>query len=93
MYSIYEKIREQIETVVKDAILRSISKGLLPEIELPPIMMEKPREEAFGDFQQILPCRWQSRPKAPGQIAQIIIDRMKTDGTFVVRVEAAARGL
>jgi arginyl-tRNA synthetase len=93
MYSIYEKIREQIETVVKDAILRSISKGLLPEIELPPIMMEKPREEAFGDFSTNIAMQMAKQArKAPGQIAQIIIDRMKTDGTFVVRVEAAGPG-
>jgi len=93
MYSIYEKIREQIEAVVKEAVQNSVSEGLLPEIELLPIMMEKPREEAFGDFSTNIAMQMAKQAKkAPRQIAQIITDRMKTDGTFIMRVEIAGPG-
>lgn len=50
MYSIYQKINQQIEMVIKNAIDKAVENGQLVEIDLPQIMIEKPREEAFGDF-------------------------------------------
>ena len=93
MYSIYEKIKEQIEDIIKTAISQAITDGQLPEIEVPQIMTEKPREEAFGDFSTNIAMQMAKQAKkAPKQIAQIIIDRINTDNTFVIRVEIAGPG-
>ncbi|MDD4296903.1 MAG: arginine--tRNA ligase [Ruminiclostridium sp.] len=93
MYSIYEKIKEQIEAIIKTAISKAITDGQLPEIDVPQIMTEKPREEAFGDFSTNIAMQMAKQAKkAPKQIAQIIIDRINTDNTFVIRVEIAGPG-
>ncbi len=93
MYSIYEKIREQIEEIIKSSITQAVSEGLLPEADIPSIMTEKPREEAFGDLSTNIAMQMaRQAKKAPRQIAQILIDRINTCGTFVVKVEMAGPG-
>ncbi len=93
MYSIYDKIRGQIEEIIKSAISQANSEGLLPEVDIPPIMTEKPREEAFGDLSTNIAMQMAKQAKkAPRNIAQVLIDRIKICGTFVDKVEIAGPG-
>ncbi|NLV63155.1 MAG: arginine--tRNA ligase [Clostridiaceae bacterium] len=93
MNSIFEKIRSQIETAIKNAVSAAVTKGKLPDIELPAIMIEKPREEAHGDFSTNIAMQMarQAR-KAPVQIAHIILEEIDYRDTYIVRAESAGPG-
>lgn len=93
MNSIFEKIRSQIETAIKSAVSAAVAKGKLPDIELPAIMIEKPREEAHGDFSTNIAMQMarQAR-KAPVQIAHIILEEIDYRDTYIVRAESAGPG-
>jgi len=93
MYSIFEKITEQIETAVKDAVNRAMACGEIPEIEIPKIMLEKPREEAFGDLSTNLAMQMARLAKtAPRNLAQLIVKHINTAGTFINKVDIAGPG-
>ncbi|HEY8499899.1 MAG TPA: arginine--tRNA ligase, partial [Clostridia bacterium] len=93
MNSIFEKIRSQIETVIKNAVSAAAAKGKLPVIELPQIMIEKPREEAHGDFSTNIAMQMAKQAKkAPAQIAHIILEEIDYRDTYIVRAESAGPG-
>ena len=93
MYSIYEEITEQIESAVKGAIKSAVSAGEIPEVEIPGIIFEKPREEAFGDLSTNLAMQMARLAKtAPRNLAQTIVKHIKTEGTYISRVEVAGPG-
>ncbi len=93
MYSIYEKIREQIEKLLHQAVKMAIAEGALPEMELPAILLEKPREETFGDFSTNIAMKMSKQArKAPVQIARVLAERIKPEGTFVTQVQVAGPG-
>ncbi|NLX75911.1 MAG: arginine--tRNA ligase [Clostridiaceae bacterium] len=93
MYSIYEEITEQIKTAVNNAIRKAVSAGELPETDIPDIMLEKPREETFGDLSTNLAMQMAKPAKmAPRQIAQAILKHIDTDGTFICRIDVAGPG-
>ncbi len=93
MYSIYEKIREQIEKALHQAINAAIAEGKLPGMDLPAVVLEKPREEAFGDFSTNLAMQMSKQAKkAPVQIAGILLEHLDTSGTFITKVQVAGPG-
>ncbi|HAA25785.1 MAG TPA: arginine--tRNA ligase [Ruminiclostridium sp.] len=93
MYSIFEKIRNQIETVIKNAVSAAVAKGKLPDIDLPPVMIEKPREEAHGDFSTNIAMQLTKQAKkAPNQIAHVILEEIDYRDTYIVRAESAGPG-
>jgi arginyl-tRNA synthetase len=93
MYSIYEKIRSQISRVVNEAIDRAIKKEKFCEFEVPPVIIEKPRDEAFGDFSTNIAMQIaKDVKKAPAQVAKILVEEMNTDNTFIVQVRVAGPG-
>lgn len=93
MYSIYEKINQQIEMVVKNAMDVAEKNEQLVEIELPEIMIEKPREATFGDFSTNIAMQIVKQvKKAPRQIAEIIVQNINTEGTFINKVDVAGPG-
>jgi len=93
MYSIYDEITEQLEAALKEAISNAVSTGDIPETEIPKIMFEKPREEAFGDISTNLAMQMARFAKtAPRNLAQTIAKNIKTEGTYIERVEVAGPG-
>jgi len=93
MNSIYEKIRAQIESAVTGAISSAIGKGKLPEMEIPPVIIEKPREESFGDISTNIGMQMaRQAKKAPVLIAKAIVEEINTENTFIDRVDTAGPG-
>lgn len=93
MYSIYEKIRDQIEKALHKALSAAIAEGKLPEMDLPAVLLEKPREEAFGDFSTNLAMQMSKQArKAPVQIARTLLEHLDTAGTYITKVEVAGPG-
>lgn len=93
MYSIFEEIKEQIEKVVENAVTKAVAAGELPDIGIPQIMLERPKEEAFGDLSTNLAMQMAKQAKtAPRNLAQIIVKNADTRGTYINRVEIAGPG-
>lgn len=93
MYSIYEKIRDQIEQVIQKSIQAAITTGKLPQIDPPPVVLEKPREEAFGDFSTNVAMQMSKQAKkAPREIANILLEGMNTENTFITEAKVAGPG-
>jgi len=93
MNSIYEKITEQIETAVKNAVNQAVATGELTDIEIPKITLEKPREESFGDLSTNLAMQMAKLAKmAPRNLAQIIAKNINKEGTFISKVDVAGPG-
>ncbi|HEY8422355.1 MAG TPA: arginine--tRNA ligase [Thermoclostridium sp.] len=93
MNSIYEKITEQIETAVKNAVNQAVAAGELTDIEIPKITLEKPREESFGDLSTNLAMQMAKLAKmAPRNLAQIIAKNINKEGTFISKVDVAGPG-
>lgn len=93
MYSIYEKIRDQIESVLKEALNSAVAHGRLPKLEMPCVLLEKPREEAFGDFSTNLAMHMAKQAKKPPvAIARIIAEEIDTANTYIKEVHVAGPG-
>ena len=63
----------------------------MPDVSINEIIVETPKEEEHGDFPRISQCCWQ-KPKAPVQIASILIENMDFTGTYIKRAECAGPG-
>ena len=93
MNSIYEKIRQQINRVVKDAFETCAKNQTLPAVELPEITVEVPRERGFGDFSTnvVMQAARQLR-MPPRKAAEMLIQAMDLKDTYIERVECAGPG-
>jgi len=93
MNSIYEKIRQQINRVVKDAFEACANNQTLPAVELPEITVEVPRERGFGDFSTnvVMQTARQLR-MPPRKAAETLIQAMDLKDTYIERVECAGPG-
>jgi arginyl-tRNA synthetase len=93
MKNIFDKIREEIRTITLDAFETCKSQGLLPEVELPEICIEVPRERGFGDFSINTAMQLSKTFKqAPQKTALALISAMKTQGTYIDSVKVAGPG-
>lgn len=93
MNSIYEKIREQIETMTRSAFQKCEAAGSLPAAEIGEISLEVPKERGFGDFSINTAMQATKQAKMPPRkIAELVIAAMDTSGTYVDRVECAGPG-
>lgn len=93
MNNIFEKIREQIRTVTREAFASCEQKGLLPAIELPDIVVEVPRERGFGDFSTNVAMQVSKQAKLPPRkTAEILVPELNLSGTYIDRAEIAGPG-
>jgi arginyl-tRNA synthetase len=93
MNSIYERIREQICKAVTDAFQVCRDDGSLPDVSLPEIIVEVPRERGFGDFSTNVVMQVAKQVKMPPRkAAELVAAAMDTSGTYIDRVECAGPG-
>ena len=70
-------VKELIAGAVKEAILRAIEAGKLPQIELPAVMLEVPPQKNFGDFATNFAMQLARAAKTnPKVIAETIVTRL-----------------
>ena len=87
------KTKEQIKDTIKKAALCAIEKGNLPEADLTDFTIEEPANRDHGDYAVNAAMVWaRAFRKAPGQIAEIIVDSADFNGTYVDRCEIAGPG-
>ena len=87
--NVYEKLRSNIESAVKAAM----DKGLLPAGELPAFVLEEPADRSHGDIaSNVAMAGARVFRTAPRNAAQIILDNLDLDGTYVEKCEIAGPG-
>ncbi|MBS3908102.1 MAG: arginine--tRNA ligase [Actinobacteria bacterium] len=85
-------INERLAELIRDALLRAQRDERLPAVEIPQIVLERPREKAHGDWStniaMVLAGQAQMPPRA---VAQVIAEALGDD-TSINKVEIAGAG-
>jgi len=91
--SLYEKIKDTIYQQLEEAAARAQNKGELNFDQLPPFVLEEPRERQHGDLATNLAMLLSKQARrAPRDIANIIIGNLNTEGTWINSCEIAGPG-
>jgi len=90
---IVERTREQLAKALREAYEMAAGEGLLPALDLPPFMVEVPRERDHGDFAANLALLLAGAArKSPRVIAQLLADRLQAGPLPIQAVEVAGPG-
>ncbi|MDP4180143.1 MAG: arginine--tRNA ligase [Bacillota bacterium] len=93
MANVIEKLIEEIKLVVNESLKKACSSGELPEVLVPEILIEIPREKEHGEFSTNVAMQiTKQAKKAPRQTAEIIIKNMNLENTYIEKVECAGPG-
>ena len=86
--------KDQIKDTIEKAINTCIEKGIFQlNYVVPPIMIEKPKEKAHGDFATNIAMELTRKlKKNPREIAQNIVDNIDLTNTLIEKVEVAGPG-
>jgi arginyl-tRNA synthetase len=89
-----QKVKNQVETVIKNAISQAISAGEFQQIDLPDqITIEVPKEKSYGDFSINIAMQLTKQLRnSPNKIADIILKNAKTEGTYIKEIQIAGPG-
>ncbi|MGB9780225.1 arginine--tRNA ligase [Caldanaerobacter sp.] len=93
MDNIIQKAKEEIKGLVLDAISRAKEEGLIDFGSIPEIEVEEPKEKQHGDFATNFAMIMAREAKmAPRKIAEIIVSKINSYGSFIEKVEVAGPG-
>lgn len=94
MDNMIHEIKQQIAECMQKALERAVAEGVFPaEVKLPEITVQKPREKAHGDFALNLAMQMaKAAKKPPRTIAEELISRIDTNGTYIDHMEVAGAG-
>jgi len=89
-------IKDQIEKLIKKAIQSAQKKKELPKFEIPEIVIEYPREKAFGDYSTNIAMQLAGKAKrSPLDIAELLVNKLisyKVTKLLFDKVEAVKPG-
>ena len=84
-------MKEQLSQAIVDAAKQAIADGVLPEAELPQIVLEVPPQKEFGDYATNFAMQAaRAFKKSPRMIAEALTERMKY--SWLDRAEIAGPG-
>ncbi len=85
-------LRHRIADLIKQAVRRAQKKGALPPFDLPPVIVELPRQAEWGDYAWpgALPLARVAR-MAPVKIAEAVVAHLP-ENDFIARAEVAHPG-
>ncbi len=93
MSAIVKSTRESIKTLIDSAAKKAIADGVLPSAELKSFNIEVPADRTHGDFAVNAAMVWTKLFRMPPRaIADIIVNNLSLDGTFIDRAEVAGPG-
>lgn len=93
MTNIIENIRQQIRDTVEKSLQKAIEQGEIPQIDIPYITIETPKEKEHGDFSTNVAMQvTKLAKKPPRQTAEIIINNIDYSGTYIAKTECAGPG-
>ena len=93
MTNLIENIRTEIKAVIEKSILKAIKEGVIPEIQMPEIIIEIPREQENGEFSTNVAMQLTKLTKRPPrQSADIIIQNSDLENTYIEKIVCAGPG-
>lgn len=93
MINIIDNAKQEIKKIVLQSISTAVSKGDLPEVKVEDIVIETPREKEFGDFSTNIAMQITKQvKKPPRKTAEIMINNMELEGTYIEKVDCAGPG-
>lgn len=93
MSTLVKQTIAEIRNVIMDAAGRAVSDGEFPECALSDFVIEVPKNREFGDYSANAAMMWaRDLHKAPRAIAQILLDRMFFEDTFIEKCDIAGAG-
>ena len=85
-------IREKLAALIEAAFKEAMDEGSIPQIEIPPILLERPREKAHGDWAtNVALVSAKSARMKPRDLAFAAVEHLPSD-PHVARVEVAGPG-
>ena len=86
-------MRSQLRELLTQAIDKTAKGGELFSNELPPLLLEPPKQREFGDLTTNVAMLWaKSAKKAPRAIAELILKNFEDPGGIIARREIAGPG-
>jgi len=86
-------IKDKLEQLVQQAIVAAKAEGKLPLLEIPPVVLEHPKEKAHGDWATNAALVLAGNVKMPPRaVAQIIVDSFGNTATYFDKIEIAGPG-
>jgi arginyl-tRNA synthetase len=93
MTNVIQNLTEEIKKVILKSLIKAYDNGELPQVEVPEITIEIPREEEHGQFSTNVAMQITKQvKKAPRQTAEVIIKNMELENTYIEKVECAGPG-
>ncbi|GER66341.1 arginine--tRNA ligase [Weizmannia acidilactici] len=88
--NITEQIQEILKAEIKEAVIKT---GLVPEEDIPSIVLEKPKEKAYGDYAANIAMQLaRAAKKAPRVIAEAVVGQLDKSKASIEKVEIAGPG-
>ena len=86
-------MKKGLSEIIMRAVTRGQERGELPGIDLPPLIMEYPRDEKHGDYATNIAMTLASHAeRSPREIAETIVRYIEDDEGVIERVEVAGPG-
>ena len=86
-------MRSHLRELLTEAIDKTAKGGELYSSELPPLLLEPPKQREFGDLTTNVAMLWaKSAKKAPRAIAELILKNFEDPGGIIARREIAGPG-
>lgn len=93
MSVLVDQVINEIHSAIMDAAGRAVADNEFDTCPLGGFNVEIPANKANGDYSSNAAMVWaRDLHKAPRQIAQILVDRMELEGTFINKCEIAGPG-
>ncbi len=93
MSKIVQQTKDMLREIIEKAVAAAVSKGELPEAEMPEFIIEIPSNKANGDYSSnVAMAGARCFKKAPRMIAESIANNIDLSGTLFEKVEIAGPG-
>ncbi len=86
-------MKKTLTELMSDSIRRCMDKGLLNSREIPPLILESPREKSHGDYSTNIAMVMTPREGRPSQeVARIILSQLADEDEVIEKAEIAGPG-
>ncbi len=86
-------MKKTLTELVSNSIRRCMDKGLLNSREIPPLIVESPKEKSHGDYATNIALVMTAREGRPShEVAQIIVDQLEDEDKVIEEAKVAGPG-
>ena len=86
-------MKKTLTELMSDSIRRCMDKGLLNSREIPPLILESPREKSYGDYSTNIAMVMTPREGRPShEVARIILSQLADEDEVIEKAEIAGPG-